>query len=677
MQRPQLVLVAAVAAALLLMLAGLRQRKVRPLPAATDETAEVDENPNRGSPSGHTNVVSYEEMDVRPAKRVTRVRKLSSAEWKEDFDTQKLRAVGDAHITGTVRDDEEEKPVAGAEVLLFEDDPMTTNPALRTTTADSEGSYTLPNLNEAGVRFMIVAKAPGFAPTVERVSMNGPLEHNLTLTKGVPLSGTVLDSKTSAPIAAATVYYPGSRFAVYSILGTVTSGANGQYSFPAVRPGELRVLSEAVGYARTVTAVRAPNREQAIPMRPGGATIRGMTVSRLGEKPVGGARVTAGGIAGMVTTFSKPDGQFEIANLSGGDYAVVAFKGMASNPVRLKLGDTEVKEGVKLVMPSELYVNGRVIRADNRKPVPGVAVQYQGPLGGDTVISDEQGRFAFQTLAVDSYTVRVHERGLVPMNDKSTTSVEERIVRKIDAGQSSDELEILLRPVPALAGNVRKGPSGGPSGDQWREGHQGGRPPVWNADIYAYVQQGDTMTGLFAQSDPSGYWFVNLPDDGRGFARILALRGKAATMASTRVPARRPLRMTLGTSQLRGELYLTDGTPLSGVRINSTYKFGDQKQYDKLQTLRGGGTYTGLYGNITMTMPAEPEVELTFRLPDSQEIRKTFPPGRLTRGTHLFIYDPLAKDIVHDARGGQGGGRRGGGRGGRGSGSGAQPTPAR
>jgi hypothetical protein len=339
------------------------------------------------------------------------------------------------------------------------------------------------------------------------------------------------------------------------------------------------------------------------------------------------------------TNSKKGDGFFEFRDLGKGRYQLVGFKGMASKPVRVDLGEAETKDGIKLVLPSEVYVTGRVIRSDSGKGVPGVGIQYQGLLGSDTVLSDEEGRFAFQTLAVDSYTVRVHERGLVPSDDKQSTSVREVITRQIDPGASSDELIIKLKPVRFISGTVR---------GTTKDGKEG--RGVWNAEIFTSLEtQGEIVT-LYSRSDTSGYFFVNLPEENRGYARLIARKAKQLAVGETRVPGRRPVRLQLTGKGLRGELYLVDNTPLSGVMVGSNYLYTQPAQFSKLLNLRADRTMTGLYGGFVLPLAAKQQVELSFRLPDGQEVKKTYSSDALSRKRYVFVYDPLTKDVMSDVR---------------------------
>ena len=663
-QQPKNIIIAVVVVAMLGFLFAIRHQFSQPIEAEKTEEVTQQKKTEKSSRSGSTSITVFDDYDpeVAPPRQTPHIRTVANKDWVENYDTQLLRAAGDAHIIGVVAD-EDDNPVAGAEIMLYESDPMTTHPALRTAVTDEEGSYTLTDLNERGVAFILAARAKGFAPEVRFIMMNGPQRQDITLAEGVALSGTVLDAQTSAPVVGATVYFPANRWTVFSFLGTATSDGMGRFRFQDVKPGQNMTVAEATGYARTSKSVRSPADDAVIAMRKGGGIIRGMTVTRLGEKPAGGARVVLySRNGGVFSTSSKPDGTIELRDLPGGRHTLLAFKGAPSKPERVELEENEVKENVKLILPSEVYVNGRVVRADNSKPLPGVAIKHQGILGVNTVLSDEDGRFAFTTLAIDSYWVEVHERGLLPLQDKDneSTSVQERFVKQIDAGASSDDLLLKLRRVPAITGVVRQARGKG-------EGAKAA--PVWNADVYAHVEIDGELRNLFTRSDSNGTFFVNLPDNKRGYARVFARRGRAVAMGETRAPMRQPLRLNLEEKGLKGEVYLSDKTPLSGVTISAIYQFTAPAQYDRLKTLRGDTTRTNLYGGFQLPLVSGNRVTLQFRLPDGIRIEKDYATNALSRNSQVFVYDPVSKEIMSDAKGGSAsrrteGGRRDGGRGG-------------
>ena len=344
MQRQQMITIGVLAAAVLGLLVAIRMQFTS-VPVQKEEQEYVAERPG-GTQTGSTRVTTFDDYDPEAAlpRREPRVRTVAAKDWVESHDTWKLRTAGDAYVHGIVSD-EEGAPLPGAQVTLHEPDPMSTSPALRTAVSDADGSYTLADVNRSGVQFILAAKAPGHAPEVRFVNMNGPQRHDITLEKGVTLSGSVLDATTSAPIGGATVYFPATPWTVFAFLGTTISDGTGRFTFTDVKAGRNMTVAEASGYARTSRTVRSPDTNAIVPMRPGGAVIRGMTVTRLGSKPAGGARVVLySRNGGVFSTTSRPDGTFELRDLPGGRHTMLAFKGAPSQPERVELQDNSVKE---------------------------------------------------------------------------------------------------------------------------------------------------------------------------------------------------------------------------------------------------------------------------------------------------------------------------------------------
>lgn len=646
MSRPQIILFAAVGAALLLILVGLRPRPERSValsaayedndPQALDDDHEIPRM-RRGS----ARITSLSASEPRHEARVTSQSvRITPLQRTEGYEAQKERAFGDSRIHGFVRG-QDGKPLVGAQVDLYENDPMTDNPPLRTAYTDSEGSYTLQQLNDADRYYILVARAEGHAPEAQRVAMpRRPVRVDIRLSRGVPLSGTVRDALTSQPIAGATVYYPSRGEEVFGVIGKATTGANGQFSFPLVREGRVRAQATADGYRRTVQRLTAPGDQAEIPMIPGGATVRGVTVSRLTQKPVGGSKVVASSRDFLLTTLARQDGTFEFNDLPAGEYRLYALRGgVRSADTKLRLGDQEVKEDVELVVADELFVSGRVERAGSGEPIPGVRVWYKGDRGSQSVLSDENGRFGFETLALNEYTLEVHERNLLPVLDRRTTGAVETITRKVPPGASSDEVVIRLRSTRSISGTVVV---------QRGDGQNRRASRIWGADVVVDYKIGDFYERVRTRTDTRGNFFVNLPNQRRGDARIAAGHRGLVAVATTRVPTRQPVELQLKSTYFRGRLLLSDATPLSGVRIRTRNFLYRDKNPDSNFPLPGMTVYTGLSGGFNIPVGTNQQIEVTFELPDDRIITKHFSTNQLISRRRDFVYDPVSGDIITD-----------------------------
>lgn len=688
-----------------------------------EDVGRTDTRINRiSAPSVSSRRNSENRQSAAPRKQAPR------REVVEDFDQAIKRAEGDASITGIVRgmpaESEAErdarrrrieqarnnadndggdsdrrgpgdwwrermeriKPVAGAQVSLYEDDPNTTHPALRTTVADENGSFTLPRLNDANQRYILVARAENWAPEATFVSVNkGSRNVDVTLQEGVPLKGKVLDSETSQPVAGAMVYYPNPNWGTFAPLGVTTTTITGEYSFPRVSTGRLLTQASAQGYATARTRLRAPDDDSVIELQPGGASISGVTIDRLTGKPQGGARVWANaGYRISESAISQADGTYTIENLPEGDYTVYAVRGMKTEEQQIELNRNEAKTDIDFVLPASVLVSGQVIHATERKPLEGIKVWFDSNKGSQFRRTNIDGRFAFETMAIDEYAIMIHEKGYLPVGDGKSTDSEEVITRKIASNQASDELVIRLKPVRTLEGSVTRasGGRGGRGGFRGFGGfgdfnnaqanagedgqNSGGKIPARDADVKLSYVDGRDFATLNTKTDAAGNFFFNLPGTRRGEGIVIASQNFMLDGKDVRVPRNRPVELTLDRNVAQGQLLLTDESSLDGVSVTASVMIPRQRAsgstagnthrviISQTNTMRGGRLFMGL--------PPNQDITLTFALPDGAVISKDLKSNNLLRGSSIFIYDPVAQDILVDtARGNRN--RRGNGNG--------------
>jgi len=562
------------------------------------------------------------------------------------------------------------KPLEMAEVQLYENDPNTTHPALRTVFTDKEGSFTIANVNGADQTYFLVVKHPNYAPEATDVTVTElPREVFMRLEKGVPLRGKVVDSETSEPISGAVVYQPNSLFEASSALGVTTTSITGEFYFPNTQPGGNMTMAHAKGYATTRARVRAPDEASIIEMQPGGATISGVTIDRLTGKPQGGARVWAKGDRDIAeSVISADDGTFKIQNLPEGIFNVYAVRGMKSEEQEIELERGQEVADVEFILPAELLVSGQVVNSKDRKPLEGIKVWFQSSKGAQYRKTNIDGQFAFETMAIDEYAILIHEKGFLPIQDKKSTEAEETIVRKVAKNQSSDELTIRLRPVPTVSGTV--------TGES-RRGNDGERPAS-GAEVRLAYEDGRDFYELKTKSDPAGNFFFNMPKGGRGQGLVVASHQFSMDSKDVRVPREKPIKLKLQREFMMGQVLLVDETPLDGISVNVSRALSANREDSNsahrvtlanMDTMRGGR----LFGPL----PRGQQVDLTFVMPDGVAISKAFHTNRLLDSRPIFVYDPVSQDIITDTtprgdregrRGGDDSGRGWGGRGNRGPG---------
>lgn len=655
-ERPQLLVGAAIGLALIVCLAMLRmsleKNDEKKGNVSSTRIQTVEETSRLSSASRRATVSRISETSSERGTSTIKGTRLQSAETKEDFEAQKFRAFGNESIFGHIYGDK--GPLESATVQLYENDPMTKNPPLREAVTDKNGSYTLERLNDADMKYIFVIRAQNYASEAHMVNLsNGSMRRDERLRQGQELSGVVRDSVTSSPIANATVYYPTQSETVFAMLGTLQSGPAGQFSFPNVRDGTVIAYAEKDGYHRTARKIKTPEKEAEIPMTPGGATLRGVTISRLTKNPEGGAKVVLKTAAFSATTMSGTDGTFEMRDLPAGEFRLYAIKGMPSEEQAVRLADREVKEGVKITLPSPIFVTGKVIHAYESHPLPGIKVHYDSPAGKKGVITDELGQFGFETFALKDYGIEIHEKGYLPFIDKRSTGSVERITRKITSGAASDQITIKLRPVLAIAGKVRmqgrnRESDRGGNRRTGTEATEANARPVFGASVAVAYLQGKTYERVMTRTDAAGNFFVNLPERQPAQAKVIVQHRGLIAVESTRAPQRQKLELLLRPDYFAATLALSDGSSLSGVLVKSSYYFPDNRKPEDAIALPAGDIITGRGGRFFLTLAEKQEIGLRFFLPDGKNITKVYNTARLRRRS-TFVYDPIAGDIVTDA----------------------------
>lgn len=717
--KPPVLVGAIVLIALLGLTNGLKRQNDRDTARDRVERTDVDRLETGKTRVGRINAPS---ASVSSASRQTGNRAPAAPRTQpreqlvEDFAAAQRRADGNSHISGRIvsmpeldeeggrrpwergegeraegEDDRRRRfedfmsrmqPVEGAEVMLFENDPNTTHPPVRVATTNSSGTFTLPNLNDADQRYILVAKAKDLAPEAISITLNERPREDvfLRLSKGVPVSGQVIDAETSEPVGGATVYQPNARFEAFSALGVTTTTANGEFHFANVDPRAMMTQARADGYTPSRARVRAPSDDLTIRMRPGVATISGVTLDRLTGKPQGGARVWVRGRRDLAeSVVSSDDGTFRITNLPEGEVEVYAVRGMESEPVTLTLERGKDVEDVELLLPTMLQVSGQVLHATERKPLEGIKVWYNSSKGAQHRTTNSDGRFAFETMAIDSYEILINEKGYLPIQDgDSTNTALQTIARKVAKNQSSDELTIRLRPVPTIEGTVtgqqgRGGRGGGFGG--FGGGGGGGDQRIHDAEVKLSFVADRHFEELKTRTDAAGNFFFNLPDQNRGDGIVVATKDMSIATEEIKLPTDKSIDLKLERNFVSAQLYLIDETALDSVSVDVSVRIpkgrgGEHSdlardvKISEMNSMRGGR----MFGML----PADQDVTLTFHMPDGKAISEDFPSSRLLNSQTIFVYDPVSESIIVDTtpRSNRGGDRGWGGRGGGGRGQG-------
>ncbi|MDP9848378.1 MFS transporter [Streptosporangium lutulentum] len=224
---------------------------------------------------------------------------------------------GGSGIRGFIRDDNG-TPVGHATLTLIDVGGHQIGRAV----AQADGAYSLRTPGSG--TYVLIASAGEHDPQVATLVVGDkPLNFDLMLTGSGKLTGTVRDVN-GAPVAQAMVIVTDVRGEVVT---TGVTGVNGAFAFSGVVAGTytLAVSAGAHRPAAVPVEVGTGQTTQDVELLPG-ARIRGTIRVKNGDGPLADARVTlldaAGNVVGTATTGT--DGEYAFADLTGGQYTVIA-----------------------------------------------------------------------------------------------------------------------------------------------------------------------------------------------------------------------------------------------------------------------------------------------------------------------------------------------------------------
>ncbi|WP_329269220.1 MFS transporter [Streptomyces pseudovenezuelae] len=186
---------------------------------------------------------------------------------------------------------------------------------------DGDGRFALSTPGPGS--YVLIAAASGHQPQAVPVTVDEhPVALDLVLGGAGRLSGRVLTD--GGPVPDATVTLTDARG---EVVATTRSGPEGAYVITELVAGEYTLAAGAPAFrpAALPITVRASRETRQDVELAGGAVLRG-TVRAGGGRSVEDARVTLLDVAGNVvdTLTTGPDGTFRFADLTGGEYTVVA-----------------------------------------------------------------------------------------------------------------------------------------------------------------------------------------------------------------------------------------------------------------------------------------------------------------------------------------------------------------
>ena len=332
-------------------------------------------------------------MDMLPEEGV--IVDIKEGEKKEGVD---FRLLAGASVVGTVSD-KQGRPIAGAQVQVrVQWSPFITGTGAqidtKRTETDSEGRFRLGGFREK-VAYGVTAQAEGFASKTVTVSIPKGADEvtlDIRLAAGFKVQGTVLDAE-GKPVERAVVYFiPAGKETDSESRRTLFSESDGTFvceDLPAgryhlaasrrfgdligVSPENHPELWRKIDIDSDLSGIEVQVYEGTASGEEGSVRLWG-TVRGSDGNGVEGAELRLAKLGGGTnpSAQSDPKGDFEFSHLEKGEYILfVKADGFAS---KIVTGIKPEDSPHEIVLDPLGTISGRVLNANDRKPVPGARV---------------------------------------------------------------------------------------------------------------------------------------------------------------------------------------------------------------------------------------------------------------------------------------------------------------
>lgn len=364
-------------------------------------------------------------------------------------------------ITGTVTD-AVAGPLDGVELTLTD----ANGAVVATTTTASGGTYAFPGVVATDGYTVRVTPPDGkiaegsSTRDVDVTEQDGVADFTVRDIVPVSVEGRVTDVDGN-PIAGVTVTIDGR---------TTTTGADGRYLIDEVPVGEhTAMITTPDGYTIVTSAPPFTVPEDSE------TPITGVDFI-VAENPSlsGAVRSNGAGVAGVTVTASSPggsvatavtdaNGQYAFPRLPAGDYTVgIEVPGgyTASGPVSR---EENVAEGDVVDVDFELARLGAidgVVRTDDGTPMPGVAINVEGPDGAQQLTTDADGAYGLGTLPPGTYTITVAPAEGTTVVGAATRTVVITAAGEVVIDQDFTLAAIVVTPTPTPTPTVPAGMGG-------------------------------------------------------------------------------------------------------------------------------------------------------------------------------------------------------------------------
>lgn len=309
-------------------------------------------------------------------------------------------------IQGSVKDTLNQ-PITGAFVSV---DILKGNILVAQALTDMNGLYTIPNLGEGS--YVIQASATNYQTAVQGAIVISnqvtTIDFVLQANPGA-INGTIMDANTAAGIVGATV----SIFSGPVRVGTAITDSNGGYSVTGLAPGSYSVRASADNYQSgtliiTVLSNSTTTADLALQSNPG--TIVGIiTDSDDGDLLEGAIVDVSQNGTTIASALSGSDGSYQISGLPVGNYIITvtaASYQTVTIGVSVLAGET-VTQNLSL-SPNAGQLTGHVQDTNTSQPIANALINVlQNNIIIASVLTNSQGDYLIQNLAVGTFTVRI------------------------------------------------------------------------------------------------------------------------------------------------------------------------------------------------------------------------------------------------------------------------------
>ncbi len=315
-------------------------------------------------------------------------------------------------ISGMVTDSATSAGIAGA----------TVSAGGVSSTTDATGAYTLSNV-PAGASVTVTASATNFQTATQTVTLSagGAATANFSLTPNASsgtgtVSGTVVDSATSAGISGATVAGGGV---------STTTGSGGAYTLAGVPAGTpVSITASATGFqssAQSVTVASGGTATANFSLTPvTTGTITGSVFNASAGTVIAGATVSGGG----VTTTTNSSGSYTLSNVPAGSVSVTAsatgFQSSTQTVTVTAGGTTTTNFSLTPSTSGTGTVTGTVTSLKTGAALSGATVSFSG--GTATATTNSSGGYTLSGIAAGTYTFTAKATGYLARSTTATVS---------------------------------------------------------------------------------------------------------------------------------------------------------------------------------------------------------------------------------------------------------------